>query len=199
MMAEPIQLTVTPVDQEAMDRYSAIPFRFEVKAELRVEPVSNGLGGFAFTESAVPVPYWKEAMPGEGPQDWIRQWDTSSWACIFAAIGDETVGGAVLARDTPGLDMLEGRRDLSVLWDICVAPERRGHGIGTALFRQTVELSRVHGCRQMKIETQSNNVPACRFYAAMGCTLGGLNRYAYSASADPSVASEVQLLWYLDL
>jgi hypothetical protein len=49
----------------------------------------------------------------------------------------------------------------------------------------------------MKVETQNVNVPACRFYAAMGCTLGAVNLHAYAGH--PKVGHEVMLLWYYDL
>ncbi len=97
-----------------------------------------------------------------------------------------------MAFNTSGVYMLEGRHDLSVLWDIRVQPELRGRGIGHALFMQAAEWSRARGCTQMKIETQNVNVPACRFYARMGCELGAINRYAYAGQ--PHVAHEVMLL-----
>ena len=50
---------------------------------------------------------------------------------------------------------------------------------------------------QLKAETQNVNVAACRFYAAMGCRLGAIHRFAYAGQ--PHVAGEVMLLWYLDL
>ena len=46
----------------------------------------------------------------------------------------------------------------------------------------------------MKVETQNINVPACRFYARMGCELGTIDRFAY-----PDLPGETQLLWHLDL
>jgi hypothetical protein len=49
-------------------------------------------------------------------------------------------------------------------------------------------------CRQLKVETQNINVPACRFYARQGCVLGVIDRFAY-----PTLPDEVQLLWYKDL
>ena len=57
--------------------------------------------------------------------------------------------------------------------------------------------SRKQGCKQLKIETQNTNVPACRFYASCGCRLGAIDRYGYAH--DPRVAHEAMLLWYLDL
>ena len=46
----------------------------------------------------------------------------------------------------------------------------------------------------MKIETQDVNVSACRFYAAMGCELGAINRGVYTSLPD-----ETQFLWYKKL
>ena len=52
-------------------------------------------------------------------------------------------------------------------------------------------------CRQLKIETQNTNVRACRFYAAMGCTLASIDRHAYAAH--PAIAQEARMLWRLEL
>jgi hypothetical protein len=46
----------------------------------------------------------------------------------------------------------------------------------------------------LKVETQNINIPACRFYAAQGCHLGGFNLHAY-----PAEMNEIQLLWYRNL
>jgi ribosomal protein S18 acetylase RimI-like enzyme len=77
-----------------------------------------------------------------------------------------------------------------VLWDIRVVPERRGHGIGTALFRAAEAFAAARGCRELKVETQNVNVPACRFYQRHGCVLRTVNRFAY-----PALPDEVQLIW----
>ena len=90
--------------------------------------------------------------------------------------------------------MLEGRRDLAVLWDIRIFPDARGHGVGSALFERVEAWAQFHGCRQLKIETQNTNVPACRFYERQGCQLRAIHRAAY-----PQLPQEIQLLWYKDL
>jgi GNAT superfamily N-acetyltransferase len=104
------------------------------------------------------------------------------------------VGGAVIAFDTPGVGMLVGRPDLAVLWDIRVAPPVRGLRVGTALFRAAEGWARARGCRQLEVETQNVNVPACRFYARQGCVLATVEPAAY-----PGLPGEMQLLWYKDL
>jgi GNAT superfamily N-acetyltransferase len=90
--------------------------------------------------------------------------------------------------------MLEGRSDLAVLWDIRVADDVRSRGVGTRLFSAAAEWAQSRGCSSLKIETQNINVPACGFYARMGCTLGAINRFAYTDLPD-----EVQLVWYRHL
>lgn len=75
-----------------------------------------------------------------------------------------------------------------------VAPAARGQGVGTRLMRHVEQWAQERGCRTLKIETQNINVPACRFYARGGCTLGAVLLHAY-----PELPDEVQLLWYKDL
>ncbi len=47
---------------------------------------------------------------------------------------------------------------------------------------------------ERKIETQNNDVAACRFYAAQGYQLGSIERFAYSELPD-----ELRLIWHKDL
>jgi ribosomal protein S18 acetylase RimI-like enzyme len=100
----------------------------------------------------------------------------------------------VIAFNTVMVSMLEGRTDLAVVWNIRVAPELRGQGVGSALFQAAEGWARQRGCRQLKVETQNNNVTACRFYVSQGCVLKAINPAAY-----PQFADETQLLWYKDL
>jgi ribosomal protein S18 acetylase RimI-like enzyme len=186
--------TISPAK---LDVYAAIPMTVEVKSIFRVEPVHAGLGGLQFFEEGV-TPYIKDYDGyGETPRDWPQQFDVSNWGFFLANKGEQITGGAAVAFNTNGVNMLEGRSDLSVLWDIRVHPDFRSMGIGKALFWYAAEWSRQHGCRQMKIETQSVNIPACRFYASQGAVLGGINCYGYYGH--PQVCDEAMLLWYLDL
>jgi GNAT superfamily N-acetyltransferase len=179
----------------AIDQYAAISIAFEVRSVLDVAVIDGGLGGFALSARAVDAPYVKDYDGGDGgPARWAERFDLSSWGLLGARSGGRLVGGAAVAFDTPGVEMLEGRRDLAVLWDIRVAPEARGRGVGAALFRAAAAWAAARGCRQLKVETQNVNVPACRFYAGQGCVLGAIHRFAY-----PELPHEVQLLWYKDL
>jgi GNAT superfamily N-acetyltransferase len=153
-------------------------------------------GGFALSARRLENPYVKDydAIDGEGPLCWRRRFDVSNWTLFTARVSGRPVGGAAVAFNTPGLTMLEGRRDLSVLWDIRVAPDARGNGIGSALFERVEAWAQAHGCRQLKVETQHINVRACGFYARHGCTLRAVHHSAYH-----ELPEEIQLLWYKDL
>jgi len=184
--------------REGLERYAEVPSRFRVDSVLRVDHVDGWVGGLRTTEVVVDRPYVKDydAIKGEGPTRWPKRFDVSNWGFFLAIDADQLVGGATVAFRSPGVDMLEGRDDLAVLWDLRVHPDRRGEGIGTRLFQQAADWARARGCGQLKIETQNNNVPACRFYARQGCRLGSIVQQAYD---EPELAHEAMLLWYLDL
>ena len=180
-------------------QYAGIPITFRVESVLRADPIEGGLGGIELREEKAVPPYIKDydAYEDGGPEAWLRRFDVRNWGFFLAREGGRPVGGATVAFDSPGVNMLNGRRDLAVLWDIRVHPGVRGRGIGTALFCHAAGWSRKRGCRQLKVETQNVNVPACRFYAAQGCRLGEIDRFAYAGH--PEVGREVMLVWYLDL
>lgn len=173
-----------------------IPIAFEVESVFDVSARDGGLGGLVLSERRLDVPYVKDydAAEGESPAQWARRFDVSNWGLIGAHSDGARVGGAVIAFDTAGVNMLEGRGDLAVLWDIRVSPQARGRGVGSALFRAAEAWAAARGGRQLKIETQNVNVAACRFYARQGCVLGAINRFAYN-----ELPNEVQLLWYKNL
>ena len=189
-------LVVTEDPMAALPEYARVPIIFTVDRVLDVTSRDDGRAGFVLSERRLEVPYEKDydAIAGEGPLQWGRRFDLSKWALFTARLANRIVGGAAVAFDTPGLTMLEGRRDLAVLWDIRVAPDARRQGVGSALFRRAETWAQRQGCRQLKIETQNTNARACRFYERQGCRLKTIDRAAYREFPD-----EIQLLWYKDL
>lgn len=184
-----MDIEISEEPMTALSDYAQVPIAFEVHSVLDVEV--DGRGAAVLAERTLEAPYVKEL---ESPTQWARSFDLSNWGLIVARSRRRRVGGAVIAFNTAGVTMLEDRNDLAVLWDIRVAPEVRGKGVGSALFRAVEAWATARGCRQLKVETQNNNVAACRFYQRQGCVLGGVHRSAY-----PELPSEVRLLWYKDL
>jgi GNAT superfamily N-acetyltransferase len=180
----------------ALPDYARIPIAFDVEDVLDVAINPDSDGSWPLASRRLDVPYRKDydAHPGETPVDWALRFDLSHWGLFLARISGRTVGGAAVTAAAPDVIMLEGRRDLALLWDIRVVPEARGQGVGSLLFQAAERWARERGCRQLKVETQNINVPACRFYARRGCSLRAVSHGAYEGLPD-----EVQLLWYKDL
>ena len=178
------------VSSQLIADYAAIPIAFDVRSVLSAKESSSG--SFLLTEYAVDDPYVKDYDAGsERPREWATRFDTSQWALFLARVEGRGVGGATVAFRTSGLDMLEGRTDLAVLWDIRVVPPFRGRGVGRGLFDAAEAWAIAQGCRELKVETQNVNVAACRFYAALGCQLRIVREEAY-----PPCPGEAQFLWY---
>lgn len=195
-----MNVEIEEIGIESLPRYAEVPISFRVESVFHVEIIDRGLGGFSIVKKKV-TPYTKN-YDGQGddldsPIRWARKFDVSKWGFFLAIDQSLVVGGATVAIDTPNVNMLENRKDLAVLWDIRVHPNRRRSGIGSKLFKYSADWARQKGCRQLKVETQNVNVPACRFYAKQGCELGAIHRYGYSNS--PRVAHEAMFLWYLEL
>ena len=188
------------IEQESLDllaRHARTSIGFMVDRVLEPSFLGErGVGGITLSEAVVKHPWRKDydEVEGNHPTDWSSRFDLAHWGLLGAYENHERVGGAVIAFRSPQVWMLEGRDDLAVLWDLRVAPGARGRGVGSALFRGVEAWATARGCHEIKIETQNINVPACRFYAQMGCSLGAINRHAY-----PQMPDEVQLLWYRSL
>jgi GNAT superfamily N-acetyltransferase len=189
-----MRIDVVAVSSAALVEYARISIAYEVNAVLDIAREERG-EGVHLLERSVATPYLKDYDAiSDSPTKWPGRFDTSQWGLIVARIDGTCVGGATVAYATPGLDMLEGRSDIAVLWDIRVLPANRRQGIGAALFKAAEVWALARGCRQVKVETQNINVAACRFYARRGCVLRAVHHGVY-----PECPDEVQLLWSKDL
>ena len=180
-------------------RYATIPMAFEVKTVLRVKPIQNGLGGLALQKETVGTPYRKDYDTHEDgdPQLLPERFGVENWGFFLAIDNDEPIGGAIVTHNTSGINLLEDRSDLAILWDIRVHPKSKRKNIGSQLFTHCTNWARDRNCSQLKIETQNINVPACHFYAKQGCQLVQIDQHAYQNA--PDVAHEIMLVWYYDL
>lgn len=178
-----------------LTEYGQVAIAFEVRSVLDVVAAADD-DRFELSERVVDTPYMKDydAVDGERPTEWPTRFDVSHWGFLAATQRGRRVGGAAIALRTPGLSMLEDRQDLAVLWDIRVAPHVRRQGVGSFLLGAVERWARTRHAGQLKVETQSTNLPACRFYARHGFALRAVHRFAY-----PQLPDEMQLLWYKDL
>ena len=171
-------------------KYSTIPIRFEVRSIYKVQGYDPSTA--ILVEKPVPKPWINDydAIKGEEPVRWAKLWDISNWGMLVAQLNERWIGGCVLAYNTDGVHKLEGRDDITVLWDLRVHPDFRRKGIGKMLFASAREWAKKRNCRELKIETQNINVPACKFYQKQGYQLYMINRHAYK-----DFPEEIELMW----
>jgi GNAT superfamily N-acetyltransferase len=187
-------IEILPVNLATLSAYGQIPMRFEVNSKIEIKRIKAGLEGLTFQEIKVEPGYIKDYDLEEKPTDWLKTFDMANWRVFRFVENGEVLGGAVAALKSPEVHMLDGRDDLAMIWDMRVKPEYQRQGIGTQLFQAVAVWTKTEGCRQLKIETQNNNVKACHFYAKQGCVLGELNFFKY-----PPLKNEIMFCWYLDL
>lgn len=191
-----MEIKIVEETPEVLPDYEKVSIAFSVKTFFRVELIENGLGGVKLFEEKIEKPFVKDydANIEDRPLQWSKRFDLSNWRFLSAFVDGERVGAAAVAWNTPEIFMLEGREDLACLWDLRVAPDYRGKGIGHQLFTSAVNWAKEKKCRLFKVETQNINVPACRFYVSQGCHLGAFGLHAY-----PDELNEIQLVWYRNL
>lgn len=160
---------------------------------LAVDRSGSGIeAGWRLVERSLPVPFDKghdyDFDPTE--RDNIRERFRRGDGLHLVAERDNHLVGI--------LDMLPQEWNSTVfIWNIMLDQDVRGQGLGRDLFERGVNWARQQGYRALVLETQTNNVPACRFYARLGCRLEGI-RDAYYTNEDIE-RGEVAIFWVYPL
>jgi streptothricin acetyltransferase len=84
--------------------------------------------------------------------------------------------------------------NLAYIDDLCVDSAYRNKGLGTQLLSCAEEWARSHDLPGIMLETQNNNVNACRLYARCGFELCGFDTHLYITN--PECQNEIALYWY---
>jgi streptothricin acetyltransferase len=99
-------------------------------------------------------------------------------------------------------DQLAGQLRVLKYWnayayidDIVVDVQFRKRGVGRALIMRVVEWVKAQNFPGIMLETQNNNVAACRLYESCGFVLRGFDKYLYKG-LHPTT-DEIALYWYL--
>ena len=180
------------INASKLNEYDKIPFYYDTKSKYKLVKVDNGLGGIKL--ELVDIPLFRKVFKVKTNR-WKKLFDLSNWLFYVAYNeNNEMIAGCTLATKTQNCDMLEGRDDLAVLWDIRVNNKYQHQKIGQTLFNMAKKYTSENGFKQLKVECQNTNPASVNFYHKQGMILSGINEYAYKDSPN-----KVQLLWYLDL
>ena len=170
-------------------RLTEINPTFVSPATLRVHKMGAALQvGWRLEEVTLPEPYDKGAAYDLTPEDVedISERGKRDDALVLVAHADGRLVGLY------DLDVTEWN-NTGWLWNLLVDLGWRGQGLGRALFVRGLAWARQRNLRAIFIETQTNNVPACRFYHHMGCHLVSVHdEYYTNHDID---AGEVAVLW----
>jgi ribosomal protein S18 acetylase RimI-like enzyme len=106
---------------------------------------------------------------------------------IFCAYADGQLAGQVIVQ--------KYWNGFAYIDDIAVDVHFRRRGVGRALLQHVVIWARDRQLAGVMLETQNNNVAACRLYESCGFQLGGFDRCLYQG-LHPGT-DEIALYWYL--
>jgi len=171
---------IVRADRRSVDALAACDFSFEVRQELQPPFDAFSLERVRTLAS----PYRKSY--GFSRAELLKALDDSERAVFFAKKEEEAIGYLIVSRCWSGFAIID---------DIAVDSRYRGRGVARRLMDQALAWTRDGGMPGVRLETQSNNVGACCFYARSGFVLGGHDRCLYQA-LHPGTR-EVALFWYL--
>ena len=152
--------------------------KFTVNSKLALN-MENG----KLTYSIVSVPPYEKEIP-------VDEVDASSFIdsdekVIFLADVDGKFAGQI--------KVITWWNQFAYIDDLIVNPEFRGQGVAHALMGRAIEWAKAKHFPGIMLETQDDNVSACKFYESCGFILGGFDGYVFK-NIKPN---ETALYWYL--
>lgn len=161
-------------------RITHCDFSFEVSQEL-VPPYENPF------EQVVEIPPYRKTYPFN-PQDFVLEADSWDRLLLVAQKAGQVHGYILASRSWNNYVQID---------DFAVDSTVRRSGIGRLLMDAVADWARSQGLPGLRLETQTNNVAACRFYYRYGFRLGGFDTRLYTAL--DLARHETALFWYLFL
>jgi GNAT superfamily N-acetyltransferase len=184
---------IRPLTESDIPRLAGIRAGFTSPTVLDVEPVGEGInGGWRLVERELPEPFDKGNdydFDRSEQANIRRRWRQGDGLHLIVEWNRRVAG---ILDVTP-----QAWNHTAWVWNIMLDEAIRGQGIGRDLFRRAATWARRLGYRALIFETQTNNVPACKFYAHMGCRLEGIRTALYTN--DDIARGEVAIFWMYPL
>lgn len=137
----------------------------------------------------------------ENPESWKSFIALDNFRMVGICHGQTSVAAMSLVHDNPSVRMLDGRKDMLLVWDLRVHPDHKGKGYGRALIEYAIREAETLGVNHLRIETQNTNPNAVDFYHAMGFELAQIREHAYSGQSleDAGGKQEIMLVFNHEL
>jgi streptothricin acetyltransferase len=174
-----MEIQIRQMDSQSLPQVDGFNRNSMVNSHLRLHIQDNKI-----SYSIVPVePY--EKVLNVDPEDYKTFIDNPVKVIFFADVDGKPAGQ---------IKLVPWWNKFAYLEELAVSTEFRGKGVGRALMNRAIEWAKHQNFPGITLETQDNNVPACKFYENCGFVLGGFDLYAYRNLDN---ASEIALYWYL--
>ncbi|NWF63142.1 MAG: GNAT family N-acetyltransferase [Chloroflexi bacterium] len=173
-----MSLVVRKMDETSAHRFNQVNRKFEVTSKVILDMTHGKL-----TWAVTPVAPYEKEIPIEDidPATFINSEDK----VIFLAEVEGKLAGQI--------KLITWWNGYAYIDDLIVNPQFRGHGVGKALMEAAMQWSREKRFPGIMLETQDDNVAACKLYESCGFVLGGFDQYTLKNFK----RNETALYWYL--
>jgi streptothricin acetyltransferase len=170
------EIVMRDLTLEDVPRLKEIDPRFVSDAILHVDKTEIGLGAtWSLTEMPLAQPFDKGHGYDLSSEDLarIRNWlERGEGLHLVAEMHSQLVAQIDIVSEI--------WNRTAWVWNVAVDWDYRGRGIGRTLIERAMTWARSQSFRALSLETQSNNINACRFYHHMGFRLTGIRDNLYS-------------------
>ena len=175
-----MNLSLQPLDEHNLRDVNRCDNTFTVDSRLVLQAEDA-----VIRYTVVAVPPYQKRYPVEALD--YTPYLTDPDKAIFFAKADGRLAGQVIVR--------KNWNHYAFVDDITVDTGFRRKGVGRALLQHAVDWARSRQWAGVMLETQNNNLGACRLYERCGFELAGFDRGLYQG-LNPST-DEIALYWYL--
>ena len=174
-----MNITIRQMDSQSLHQVDQFERNSIVNEHLMLQIQDNKI-----SYSIVPVEPYEKILDVDS-EDYTTFIDNPQKVIFFADVDGKPAGQ---------IKLVPWWNKFAYVEELAVDTEFRGKGVGRALMNRAIEWAKGQNFPGLTLETQDNNVPACRFYEICGFVLSGFDLYAYKYLDNPS---EIALYWYL--
>lgn len=175
-----MNVIIKEFDEASIDRVDSIDDEYVIDSQLQLHAESNQIHYTVTDRPPRKRRYAREDV------DYSAYVDDPAKA-IFLAYVDGDLAGQIRLR--------ENWNRYAYVEDMAVDVKFRRLGVGRALMDRAKHWARQRQLPGIMLETQNNNVRACRFYENSGFTIGGFDNFLYKGQAGDT--DEVAIFWYM--
>ena len=175
-----MEIVIEELNPENVKDVNSIDGEFDIDAKLSLYVEDNQIRYEIIKTSPTKKRYQLEEI------DYRTYLDDPHQTIFLAKVEGQVAGQVILRKNWNAYAYIE---------DLAVDIQFRRQGIGQQLISQAEQWARVHHLKGIMLETQNNNVGACRFYEQCDFRLGGFDQYLYQGQ-NPAT-DEIALYWYL--